>query len=467
MANITSCDDVLQQIQPTRVTSDLINIILPNICGIINTINTTAQSTDEKVFYHYCCDPIPHTLNITSNYFGSNISTIDWKSFTVGSIGTGSHCAGNQKHICELWDLLTIIILSVLTPIGLVTNTLILSLIGKIKDFQKTTTGYIRCMVVLNLLAILQTILMTILYESDTMYKASFEVQLFLFPTLEMVLGSASMLFVAALAIGPCMAVCKPELPDTQKNISFFCRVFILIYCFVLLTLGLIRIKHSFGAYDRVFFYVTTALGFALPLLVVITAYSVIVFSAFQYRKIENKANLDESQLLTNQERLGCPGKPMVHSDDIIAGNVAFVENVSKKIQPNLDDSVKSLVHDGNPSDADEKVLVNQEENQECELFQLTRPQEIKISSQIGAMVLRLICGWIYYISSIAYERISGRYIFGLQSWSVLFAPFIVSCLSPLVFTMFTWPMWKCVLSKWCNKFLHTCLERKHTIARI
>ena len=418
------------------------------------------------MYYQYCCFPVPRTImNITARLSKPMSITCFGRKRPDVPLSM-ANCDGFQRHICQIWRwwLLTIIILSVLTPIGIATNTLVLSMIGKIKSFRKATSEYIRYLTVFNLLVILQMILMVILYESDTMSKASFEVQYFLFPTIEMVLGSACMLFVTALAVERTKSVLKLRTPDTQGNDKSDCyRGFIFIYCFVLLIMGLVRIKHSYSVFNDVFFHVTIDFGFALPFLVMVGSYVMIIFSAFKYRNIEIETDnlvTDERKSLTNQMKLGDSGERLKNQGDGSNEHIAFIVDDSALIDQWLKhDSVNSLSKPKEP-------LVNQE-IQDTELTRLTHSQEIKISSQIGAMILPLICGWIYYMSSMAYERISGRYILGLQSWSVLFAPFIVSSLSPLVFMMFTWPMWKCVLSKWCMKFVHICLKGEHAIARI
>eukprot|EP00111_Clytia_hemisphaerica_P020043 TCONS_00059102-protein len=445
MANITSCNDIMKQIQSGgTIHPGIIN----NICGLYDQRpNTTIWNAEEELFYQYCCNPAPQFLhNISGNSFVTD-KIMDFKDFLVSG---DNHCSGYQKHICELWDLLTIIILSVLTPIGLATNTTVLSLVGKIKKYRECASGYLRNLAVVNFLVIFQTISMVILYESGVMYKFSIGVQNYFLPTIELVLGSAAMLFVAALALERYKAVRKPN-NGARKN-RF--RIFIWVYCFVLLICGLIRIKYSYGAHGRVFFYVTAVLGFILPFLVVVGAYCVVIFSAFKYRNTKIQSGVSENiQSLTSAIEVDDTGENL-KDEEGSAEHLIFIESndVPKMWKSNLS------IPDLNLKESFANFGI-----QDISLVNYTRSQDIKISFQIGAMILPIICGWIYYISSFAYEKISRRFIFGMQYWSVLFVPFIVSCLSPLIFMIFTWSMWRRAFCQWYKKFLHD-LEQEHTV---
>ena len=76
--NVTSCEDIMALVQSPdgTVSSDLIHVILPNICSIIESIPTMNVSFEERIFYDHCCDPIP-TMILNRTVNSNNESLIE------------------------------------------------------------------------------------------------------------------------------------------------------------------------------------------------------------------------------------------------------------------------------------------------------------------------------------------------------------------------------------------------------
>ncbi|XP_066935106.1 histamine H2 receptor-like [Clytia hemisphaerica] len=423
--NVTSCNDIMKMVQPSgTVSADLIHVILPNICGIIDSINASMVTFEERIFYDHCCDPIPFmilnkTVNINNethpeqlisdvcNYMHHNRNQQEEALYQEICLNSSTN---NSSVLNPAWRLLTFIILSLLSPIGFFANVLILMTVYKIKHLRNTTGYFICNLAVSDLLVIFQMLLFVTMYTSGAMSEASPRVQSFFFPTIDVVIGSASLLHVTAVTMERGIAVSMPLRYPRYLNERTANRtiVGIWIYCLVLLVMGLLRIPIVSDVYNSVFFFIAATLSFFIPCILVLVSYGFILVSALKNMKMEKK--------------------------------------ISKVI-----------------------VVISMMDQENLEKVASMRParfREIKIAFNVAIMTVPFVCGWGYFMTCNTYEIVAGKDITGFQNWLIPFVPFVISCLNPLTYLMFTRSLRKSSLmllsrSKLCKKLTQSFIRRE------
>ena len=424
--NVTSCEDIMALVQQPSdsISPELIHVILPNICAFIDSIPALNVSFEEKIFYDHCCDPIPTMIlnrtvsaNNDSNaaqlikdvcsYMQYNRNSAEEKLYrqicvTAGSISDGV--------LSPAYRLLTFIILSILTPIGFFANILILLTVYKVKHLRNTTGYFICNLAIADLLVIFELNFFVTMYTSGAMKSASPRVHEFFFPTLEVVIGSASLLHVTAVTIERGIAVSMPLRYPRYLNDRTANRMIagIWMYCLLLLIMGLLRIPIVSQNYNLVFFFIAATLSFFIPCILVLVSYGFILVSAMKNMRMEKK--------------------------------------ISKVI-----------------------VVISMMDQENLEKVTSMRParfREIKIAFNVAIMTVPFVCGWGYFMICNTYELITEQWLNGFQNWLIPFVPFVISCLNPLTYLMFTRSLRKSSLlllsrSKLCKKLTQSFMHRE------
>ena len=86
------------------------------------------------------------------------------------------------------------------------------------------------------------------------------------------------------------------------------------------------------------------------------------------------------------------------------------------------------------------------------------RCRELKVAIKVATLTIPFVCGWGYFMVSTVYELASSYKFKGLANVMILFLPYIISCLNPLTYLMFTRTLRQ---STWM------ILSRSHTCMKI
>lgn len=429
--NITSCEDLLRLFSPTESMSYIIHVILPQMCGLIDTIGANVTK-EEELFHNHCCNPIPTMiLNRTVHFYGENETTTDVIVRDVCNYMSANPYTREEKLYRELcvnatimsrgilnpaYQMLTYIILSLLSPIGLFANMLILLTVYKIKHLRNTTGYFICNLAIADLLVIFEMLLFLVLNKTGVMQSANPRARTFFFPTLDVFLGSASLLHVTAVTIERGIAVSMPLRYPRYLNERTANKVIIgiWVYCFIMFILGTLRICIISELYEKIFFYTAITLSFFIPCVLVLISYSFILVSALNNMKMEKK--------------------------------------ISKVI-----------------------VVISMMDRENLEQVTSMRParfREIKIALNVAVMTVPFVCGWGYFAICHVYEIVSRSDIDGFQNWLIPLVPFIISCLNPLTYLMFTRSLRKSSVvllsrSRLCKKLTQSFIRRESVVTSI
>ena len=390
---ITSCAQLIEKVSGEVLLSDIITHVLPDMCELIRyeVQILNASDTDKNDFYDLCCSPIPSSTSNTSYTNRSGDDEVIRKFCQSASSKMLNYYEKELfQEICGVekqplkFKLISYLFLSLFAPLGLFTNILILMTVYKIKRLRNTTGYFICNLAVADIFVIIQMIVFEILYWTRGMEKFSPQVNRYLVPSFDIFIGSASLLHITAVSIERGVAVSMPLSYPRYLSDSRSKRVIkgIWLYCIFLFILSIIRIwiEAKYKTYHDVFFYSAVTCSFFIPCVLVLTSYGFILVSALKNMRMEQK--------------------------------------ISKVI-----------------------VVISMMDNQNLEQVASVGParfREIKIAFNIAVMTIPFVCGWGFFMICQIYENATGYQFTGEMNWFITRLPFIVSCINPLTYIMFT-----------------------------
>ena len=393
---ITSCAQLIEKVAGEGLTSDIVNFILPDMCELIRyevqVLNVS--DPDKNEFNDLCCSPIPSS---TSNISYTNISRDDQVIMEFCKNASSKMLNYHEKElfedICGIkkvpgpldFKIMSYVILSLFAPLGLFTNILILMTVYKIKRLRNTTGYFICNLAVADVFVVIQMIVFELVYRTKSMHKFSPKVSNYLFPSFDIFIGSASLLHITAVSIERGVAVSMPLRYPRYLSERRSKRVIkgIWLYCIFLFILSIIRIwidEKYCKTYHDVFFYGAVTCSFFIPCVLVLTSYGFILVSALKNMRMEQK--------------------------------------ISKVI-----------------------VVISMMDNQNLEQVASVGParfREIKIAFNIAVMTIPFVCGWGFFMICQIYEKATDYQFKGRMNWFIPRVPFILSCINPLTYIMFT-----------------------------
>ena len=292
------------------------------------------------------------------------------------------------------------LLLLLLAPIGITANSLIMVTVYKVKRLRNTTGFFICNLAFADILLILEMILYFVYQQSTSqaVHLNQSRFQEYIFPSFDVFLGSASLLLVTAVSIERGVAVARPlkyprYLSERRAKIII---IVIWAYCGFFFFLGVLRIWIRSDVYAKMFFFTAATLSFFIPCIFVVTSYNIIVFSALKTMKMEKKickALVAIAAMNQNREQNGGGGGP----------------NAGPPVPPPPAQTVK---------------------NNRC--------REIKVALKVTTLTCPFVVGWGYFMVCNVYEMAADYEFRGVSNFMILFIPFIVSCLNPLTYIMFT-----------------------------
>ena len=377
-----TCEQLMRAVNVVeKLTPAIMYFILPQICRSIDRMDPNITVVAMK-FHNLCCNPIPSvimnkTVDISGNLTDKSTLIRDACRF-MSEKGTGmgdQYCVPNSTN----YRVLSYILIGLLSPIGFFANILILLTVYKVKRLRNTTGYFICNLAIADVLVIIQMIFFFILYDNGVMAKVNNRVDKYIVPSLNVFLGSASLLHVTAVSIERGITVSMPlQYPNyvTNKRALGVIRK-IWLFCLGLLMLNVLRIWIMEPLYDSILFYFAVTCSFFIPCVLVLTSYSVIMVSALKSMKKEKK--------------------------------------------------IRKVI-----------VVIDKENLEKVISLRPARCLEIKIALNVAIMTIPFVFGWGYFMVANIYE-IEAKYLFkGFQNWLIAFLPFFVSCLNPLTYLLFT-----------------------------
>ena len=294
-------------------------------------------------------------------------------------------------------DVLTLILMTILIPIGLTGNLLILYAILKMKCLP-IQTGYFLCsLAVADIGVIFEFIGFFVYHKNDDPIPE--RVHMYLLPSLDIFFAAVSLLQVTLISIERAVAVTWPlKYPSyiSAKRAKHIVQI-IWIISFIIFTVAMLRIVITSIFYESFVFYASATLILFIPLVTIVVAYTFIIISVYQ-------------NLTQERQRL----------------------------------KVLTILLRSNSN-----ITMNKNENERKNSWTLTttRCREIKVSINVAMIVLPFLLCWGFFVSAHVYERTTGYRFEGMCNWILFVLPFGVSSLNPMLYLLFTRSLRKSVKS--------------------
>lgn len=278
------------------------------------------------------------------------------------------------------------VLMSLLTPLGILANLLIVFTVLQCKKL-KTTTGYfISNLAVADLFCILGMIVYLIVrfqMDVEMNYNA-----LIIFSSIDVSIGSASLLNVTAASVERAIAVTKPMVYPLilRKERAKKVIGLIWLYCIILFAACCLRIVIKTNTYSSVIFFIAVSLSFFIPCVLVLISY--INISAKALNNLQMEKRIQRSMIA-----------------------VAMLN----------------------------ETKYQQHQNQQRKTSR-SHPQirELKLALNLTVMTVPFVFGWGYFMVVNIYEEITRTPLTGLHNWFLNTLPFLISCINPITYLLFT-----------------------------
>ena len=272
----------------------------------------------------------------------------------------------------------TYAIMSLLTPIGLLANLLIIMTVLRAKKLR-TTTGFFIChLAIADLLCIL-SMMAYVIAHSQIELKHNFNV-LMIFSSLDVFIGSASLLHVTAASVERAIAVAKPMVYPLILCKERAKKVILLIwaYCIVLFIACVARVFVKPIIYNSIIFYIAVCLSFGVPCILVLISYLNISIRAL--RNLQMEKRIERSLIIVS------------------------MLNDSQRRAPRYHHQIR----------------------------------ELKLALNLTIMTAPFVFGWGYFMICNVYEEVTKTTLVGLKNWFLNMLPYLISCLNPITYLLFT-----------------------------
>ena len=264
---------------------NLTHALLTHFCELTSAKeNLTVTDIPQLFIINACC---PSILNQTTS---STRSTIDKYNMMCQHLRlTEDHpteCdyyGGEQKtarnsRLEFMFDWFQFTYFSIIIPIGCIGNALVILTINRtVRNHNYVPMLFIKNLATADLTSLIGFVLIYIPYKHWV--EMPVELRRYLFPSFDILVGSASLMFVMAISVDRTIAVVLPfkHFSGVINSKGRVTSILIWLFSVLLSVLSLIRIGFSDASYSTHLHYVTIFGGFFLPCCLVLISYTVII----------------------------------------------------------------------------------------------------------------------------------------------------------------------------------------------
>ena len=350
----------------------------PDLFGVLCSLTGTHNDTLLESFHKLCCK------NRTPNHDTGALHKFVHdmcQSQNVTDPMQGEVCNKIiNHHVPEPFSITpaTYVLMSLLTPIGLLANIIIIMTVLRAKKLR-TTTGLFICHLAIADLLCIVSMVAYLIANSQTQLRTNF-VALMIFSSMDVFIGSASLLHVTAASVERAIAVAKPMVyplilcKERAKKVI----ALIWVYCTVLFIASCARVFVKTVTYNTVIFFVAVILSFGIPCVLVLISYINISIRAL--RNLQMEKRIERSLII-----------------------VSMLNNSTRKT-PRYHHQMR----------------------------------ELKLALNLTIMTAPFVFGWGYFMICNVYEEVTRTTLDGLKNWFLNMLPYLISCLNPITYLLFT-----------------------------
>ena len=313
---------------------------------------------------------------------------------------TGNHTAhygmvmeGLHPLYIALYVCASIIILP-----GIAANGLIIAAVSKVRTLRNATNYLICSLAAADLLMMI--VMVSFLCYDGLNLSLPVSMQIFLFPSMDIAIASASIMSLAAVSFDRALAVMKPLHYDRlfHRRRAMYIIIGIWSYVLLIFTISVLRCKFYSVAYQSTVLTIAYFVGFIIPCAIVLVSYALIL--CITLRIIKMSRQLEKSLRVNN-------------------------------------------IYDENSKKQGKKKL---------QLY------EAKVAANLMLILVPFLVGWGFYFGTFWSEHFNGDVIerSPLYEWFLLVLPWFISSINPIVYILMTK-----LLRQGCRKLIYKYLKRK------
>lgn len=385
MLGFSGNDSVPFALSPNATCENVFTIAEPALMKILCDLTTNDTQRPSMLFNTLCCTKQLEVADNTDHSIQQYFEKMCYSNNVTDEF---------RRNFCEIIpfvpaepfaiSLISYILLSLLTPLGILANLLIVFTVLKCKKL-KTTTGYfISNLAIADLFCILGMIVYLIA-RSQMDVQRNFTA-LLIFSSIDVSIGSASLLNVTAASVERAIAVAKPMVYPLilRKERAKKVIGLIWLYCLMLFTACCLRVVIKSSTYSSIIFYFAVSFSFFIPCILVLISYINISVKALNNLQME------------------------------------------KRIQ-------RSMIA---------VAMLNEHKYQQHQQRKTSRshPQarELKLALNLTVMTVPFVFGWGYFMVGNIYEEVTHTPLTGINNWFLNMLPYLISCLNPVTYLLFT-----------------------------
>lgn len=265
--------------------------ILTHFCELTATENLTETSIPELFIINACCPPILNKTTSTKSSSTPKRNRID-KYDTMcqylrlteehptecNDYGGEHQKSAHKSHLELEFDLFQFTYFSIIIPIGCIGNLLVILTINRtVRNHNYVPMLFIKNLATADLTSLIGFVLIYIPYKH--WIGMPVELRRYLFSSFDILVGSASLMFVTAISMDRTIAVVLPfkHFSGAINSKGRVSSVLIWLFSVLLSVLSLVRIGFNDVSYSTHLNYVTIFVAFFLPCCLVLISYTVII----------------------------------------------------------------------------------------------------------------------------------------------------------------------------------------------
>ena len=350
----------------------------PDIFSVFCSFTDQHNDTLLTTFHELCCkDRMPnHDTGVLTKFVQDMCQSQNMTESMEGEVCNKMV----HNYVPEPFSITpaTYVLMSLLTPIGLLANIIIIMTVLRAKKLR-TTTGLFICHLAIADLLCIVSMVAYLIANSQTQLRYNF-VALMIFSSMDVFIGSASLLHVTAASVERAIAVAKPMVyplilcKERAKKVI----ALIWVYCTALFIACCARVFVKTVTYNAVIFFVAVILSFGIPCILVLISYINISIRAL--RNLQMEKRIERSLII-----------------------VSMLNNSSRKT-PRYHHQIR----------------------------------ELKLALNLTIMTAPFVFGWGYFMICNVYEEVTRTTLDGLKNWVLNMLPYLISCLNPITYLLFT-----------------------------
>ena len=377
--------------------------------------NTTAE------IQSVCCN-----ASIDSSIICNEFFSVDF----LQRVGLNHICPGGGinlthplQHIFEAplknYDALTYIMLSLLMPLGLVGNLLILYAILKLKCLPRQTGNFLTSLALADIGVMIQYCFWFICIKAKVTLPG--DLNYYFHPSIDIFFSALVLLQITAISIERAIAVTRPlkypSLVSVHRSKRIVYAIWLIALFFFLFSMS--RILIASETYQNFVFLVAASVLLLLPIVIIVVCYTMVLVCAYKNLSQDRK----RLQMLAT-----------------------FLRRTHLKDSPPTAAAGESNEPSTTSSSRNSSTTNQHDENLKYRRNSI-RCREFRLAINVAMIVLPFLGFWGTFLFISVYEVVKKVVFLGVINWLLPILPFMASCLNPILYLTFTRSLRKAVKS--------------------